>query len=71
MRTKFTWVLDTTLPAGEGNGVNNVLFRGDIFGRAFGESTLAVTTVWRVGTRRTEADVVFNTRYTWSPTAVR
>ena len=65
VRSRFTWVADSTVPIGEGNGVNNVVFRGDIFGRAFGESTLAVTTVWRVGTRRTEADVVFNTRYTW------
>ncbi|MEY4089244.1 MAG: hypothetical protein RJB55_1515 [Verrucomicrobiota bacterium] len=65
VRSRFTWVADSTVPIGDGNGVNNVVFRGDIFGRAFGESTLAVTTVWRVGTRRTEADVVFNTRYTW------
>ncbi|MFM8618855.1 MAG: immunoglobulin domain-containing protein [Opitutaceae bacterium] len=65
VRTRFTWVADSTVPIGDGNGVNNVVFRGDIFGRAFGDSTLAVTTVWRVGTRRTEADVVFNTRYTW------
>jgi hypothetical protein len=65
VRTRFTWIADSTVPVGDGNGVNNVVFRGDIFGRAFGESTLAVTTVWRVGTRRTEADVIFNTRYTW------
>jgi transcription elongation GreA/GreB family factor len=65
VRSRFTWVADSAVPIGDGNGVNNVIFGGDIFGRAFGESTLAVTTVWRVGTRRTEADVVFNTRYTW------
>jgi hypothetical protein len=65
VRTKFTWVLDSTLPAGDGNGVNNVLFRGDIFGRPFGDSTLAVNTIWRVGTRRTEGDVIFNTKYAW------
>ena len=65
VRSKFTWVLDSTLPAGDGNGVNNVLFRGDIFGRPFGDSTLAVTTIWRVGTRRTEGDVIFNTKYAW------
>ena len=65
VRSRFTWIADSTAPIGDGNGVNNVVFRGDIFGRAFGESTLAVATVWRVGTRRTEADVIFNTRYTW------
>ncbi|MFZ9746166.1 MAG: immunoglobulin domain-containing protein [Opitutaceae bacterium] len=65
VRSRFTWVLDSTLPTGDGNGVNNVLFRGDIFGRPFGDSTLAVTTIWRVGTRRTEGDVIFNTKYAW------
>ena len=65
VRTKFTWITNSTAPIGDGNATNNVLFAADIFGRSFGDSTLAVTTVWRVGTRRTEGDVVFNTKYQW------
>jgi hypothetical protein len=65
VRSRLTWVADSNAPIGEGNGTNNVIFAGNIFGRSFGDSTLAVTTVWRVGTRRTEADVIFNTKYRW------
>ncbi len=65
VRAKFTWITASTAPIGDGNANNNVLFAADIFGRSFGDSTLAVTTVWRVGTRRVEGDVVFNTKYQW------
>lgn len=40
-------------------------FAADIFGKAFGDTTLAVTTTWYSGNRRTESDIVFNTKYTW------
>jgi len=64
-RAKFTAVIDSTVPIGSGNGFNNVIFSDSIFGRAFGDSVLAVNIVLRLGSRRVEADTVFNTRYTW------
>lgn len=65
VRSTFLWVNDSTAPVGSGNLANNVIFAADNFGRAFGDSTLAVTTSWRLGTRITEADVSFNTKYKW------
>ncbi len=64
-RAKFTAVIDSTVPVASGNGLNNVIFSDSIFGRAFGDSVLAVNLILRLGSRRTEADTVFNTRYTW------
>jgi alpha-tubulin suppressor-like RCC1 family protein len=51
--------------AGDGNGSNEIIFSSDIFGDAFDSQTLAITTVWLVGTRRAEADIIFNTAWTW------
>ena len=65
VRSTFLWVTDSTAPVGSGNLANNVLFAADNFGRAFGDSTLAVTTSFRIGTRIIEADVTFNTKYRW------
>jgi hypothetical protein len=64
-RVKFATVADSSAAVGDGNGFNNVVFSSTIFGRAYGDSVLAVTTHWRVGSRRVEADVLFNTKYTW------
>jgi hypothetical protein len=64
-RAKFTTVMDSTVPIGSGNGVSNVIFSDSIFGRAFGDSVLAVNQIIRIGSRRIEADTVFNTKYTW------
>ena len=47
------------------NRVNELVFAGDIFGKAFGSTTLAVTTTWRIGNERTESDIIFNTGRTW------
>jgi hypothetical protein len=64
-RAKFTTVMDSTVPIGSGNGVSNVIFSDSIFGRAFGDTVLAVNQIIRIGSRRVEADTVFNTKYTW------
>lgn len=61
-------VLRTAVATGtptEGNKANDVLFAANIFGREFGTNILAVATRWSLGNRRTEADIVFNTAYTW------
>lgn len=65
VRSTFLWVTESSAPVGSGNLANNVIFAADNFGRAYGDSTLAVTTSWRLGTRITEADVSFNTKYKW------
>lgn len=64
-RVQFTVVRDSTAPKGDGNGVNNVFFSNDIYGKAFGSNVLAVTTNWLRRTTRVEADVVFNTAINW------
>jgi hypothetical protein len=58
----------STASIGEANGVNNVIWDEDVFGDPFGDSTLAVTTYrYRVSdSRLIEADVVFNTKFSWN-----
>lgn len=66
---RFQAVPNSTAPDADGNRVNTVTFNSTVYGRAFGERTLAVTTVWRLvadPTVRTESDVVFNSKYTWN-----
>jgi hypothetical protein len=67
-RVQFRVVRDSTAPTGDNNGYNNVFFSSSIYGRAFGSSTLAVTTNWYyVSSRaRIEADVIFNTAWSWN-----
>jgi hypothetical protein len=64
-RSQFTTVPDSSVSVGDGNRVNNVLFSSTIFGRTFGADTLAVTTIWTLGGRRIEGDVLFNSRFRW------
>lgn len=46
--------------------INELAFAPTIFGRDFGENTLAVTTGFSRGNERTEADIIFNTKkFTW------
>ena len=63
---EFRVVRDSTSPIGDGDGVNNVFWSSTVYGEAFGENTLAITLWRRIGTRRTEADVVFNTAKSWN-----
>ena len=50
---------------GNGNGINEIFFSATIYGLAWGANTLAVTTVWGVGDRRREGDIIFNTNKAW------
>jgi len=50
----------------DGDQVNQVFFDANYYGTSFGSNTLAITTRWTMGgTRRVEADVVFNTAFQW------
>jgi hypothetical protein len=51
--------------ASERNRVNELVFGADVFGQAFDTNVLAVTTTWRIGNERTEADIVFNSARNW------
>ena len=50
---------------GDGNDKNEVFFSSQIYGHRFGGDVLAITTTWRVGSRRVEADTIFNTAIDW------
>jgi hypothetical protein len=50
----------------DGDLVNQVFFDSTYYGTAFGRDTLAIATRWTIdGTRRAEADVIFNTAFTF------
>ena len=63
---RFTAVRDSTVAKVSGDSVNSVFFDSKLFGEDFGPRTLATTTYWYRGSRMTEADVVFNTAYSWN-----
>lgn len=48
-----------------GNGINEIAMDSKADGEDFGENTLAITMSYRVGNEKIEADIVFNTAYTW------
>ena len=65
---KFSAVQDSTASRGDGTGTNNVFFDSQIYGRAFGNSTLAIATSWynTASNAKIEGDVVFNNTKTWN-----
>lgn len=62
---QFSGTIAAEGPGGQQNGINETFFSADIFGEAWGSSTLAVTTSFRSGTRRTQSDILFNSGRTW------
>ena len=66
-RCRLTTVRNSTAEVRNGNRINNVVFRPDVFGSAFGSRTLAVTAGFtnRATARFTEQDVVFNSNLAW------
>lgn len=61
-RSKFTVVRDSTAAIGLRNRINNVAFRPTVFGDAWGDNVLAVTSVTSTSAER---DVIFNSTKTW------
>ena len=49
----------------QGDHLNSLSFGSSFFGHSFGSNTLAVTSYSYSGTTMTEADIVFNTAWTW------
>ena len=50
---------------GERNGRNDIFFGTEMYGKAFGHDTLALTTWWYVEDRLVEADIGFNQTKRW------
>ena len=63
---RFTVVRDSTVGRNSPDSLNSIFFDSTVFGRDFGARTLATTRYWFNGSRMTEADVVFNTAYSWN-----
>ncbi len=62
---QFVTQIGTTGTVNDHNRSNEMAFGTDIFGKAFGDTTLAVTTTWLIGNQRNESDVIFNSKWTW------
>ncbi len=53
--------------AAQSNNINEMVFADKAFDTAFDSRTLAITTTWTItGNERTQADIVFNTAYSWN-----
>lgn len=63
---KFGAVQDSTAPIGDLNSQNNVVFSSTIFGRSFPRNTVALANWWIVDGIRTEANISFNTAFTFN-----
>ena len=65
---KFSAVQDSTVSRGDGTGTNNVFFDSAVYGRSFGNSTLAIATSWynTATNAKIEGDVVFNNTKSWN-----
>ena len=47
------------------NYINEIFFSSSPYNYGWDSNTLAVTTGWSSGNQRTEADIIFNTAFTW------
>lgn len=49
----------------DGNDLNEIFFAAAPYNHDFDDNTLAITTSWSRGNERVEADMIFNTKFTW------
>jgi len=63
---KFSAVNNSTAANGDGNDLNTVFFSDNVYGEDFDDDTLAIATSWRIGSRKVEGDVVFNSGQSWN-----
>lgn len=71
-RVQYAALIEPSGAGGDSNEFNEIFFAANIYGEAFGENVLAVTTTYYFNTARSdgtypraEADIIFNTAYTW------
>lgn len=67
-RSRLTFVRDSAAAKSGSNRINNVFFNSSVYGDAFGDDVLAVTTIrYTTSTgRMVETDVLFNSNLTWN-----
>ena len=58
-------VMNSTAAVSQGDGVNSMAFANTFFGSSFGSNTLAITGYSYRGSTMSEADILFNTAWTW------
>ena len=58
-------VMNSTAAVSQGDGVNSMAFANTFFGSSFGSNTLAITGYSFRGSTMSEADILFNTAWTW------
>jgi hypothetical protein len=58
-------VMNSTAAVSQGDGVNSMAFSNTFFGSGFGSNTLAITGYSYHGSTMSEADILFNTAWTW------
>jgi len=63
--TRVQFTTFTAPGRGDGNDVNEVFFSSHVYGQSFGSFVLAITTTWRLGRERVEADTIFNEAIDW------
>jgi hypothetical protein len=49
----------------DGDSINQIFFTNSPYSQSWETNTLAVTTAWFNGNQRVEADILFNTAFTW------
>ena len=64
-RIQLQAVEHSTQAKGELNGRNDMFFAADMYGKAFGQDTLALTTWWYRNDKLVEADIGFNQAKKW------
>ena len=65
-RSRFAGEAGSAGRGGDGDGVNQIFFDSNYYGRSFGRDTLAITTRWTLNdTQRVEGDIVFNNAFSW------
>jgi hypothetical protein len=62
---QFTPMIQDPGKGADGDHVNQVFFNSKVYGESFGGLVLAVSTIWRDETSRTESDVIFNSAVSW------
>ena len=64
-RIQLQAIGNSTASKGELNGRNDMFFAADMYGKAFGPDTLALTTWWYRSDKLVEADIGFNSGKKW------
>jgi hypothetical protein len=64
-RVQLRAIANSQHSKGELNGRNDMFFASDMYGKAFGSDTLALTTWWYRGDALVEADIGFNQAKRW------